>query len=313
MKYFIIGSFDEDKKNPLKRPGPLLLAWALSDLLAGKASVAREPLNSPLALLGLAGFAALLAIGVFEYSFRVARGRIAPSHWYALARWIGLAAFLIAALLLLCVGSIVLLANRVIPVTFPIFSAALGATFVWLNTKQWIADEQVRGDLGGTGEERAVQYDVFISYAHEPAENTAWVKRTIVDPLKALRRADGTGYKVFFDDTAIRVGRQWKSEIELALMGTRCFLPVYSDLYFKRPYCREEIEIADQLRIEGRLRMFPIARTVDHVPERYLRKLQYVDARARPDFINDLISQIEDSGVLPSLPKLSEQKHLSPR
>ena len=146
------------------------------------------------------------------------------------------------------------------------------------------------------GEERAVQYDVFVSYAHDPSENKAWVKSAIVAPLAALRHADGTPYRIFFDEAAIKVGRQWKTEIELALLGTRCFLPVYSERYFERPYCREEIEIADQLRIEGRLRMFPVARAVEGVPERYLRKVQYIDARANPEFMGELIAQIGADG-----------------
>jgi len=74
-------------------------------------------------------------------------------------------------------------------------------------------------------------------------------------------------------------------------------VPVYSERYFERPYCREEIEIADQLRIEGRLRMLPVARAVEGVPERYLRKVQYIDARANPKFMGELIAQIPDTGV----------------
>ena len=68
---------------------------------------------------------------------------------------------------------------------------------------------------------------------------------------------------------------------------------MYSERYFERPYCREEIEIADQLRIEGRLRMFPVARTVAGIPERYLRKVQYIDAGANPQFMADLIAQLQ--------------------
>jgi hypothetical protein len=297
LTYAIIGSFAEDSDNVLKRPGPLLLAWALSDLLAGKASVAREPLNHPAALLGLAALAALLAWAAFELAFRIVRGRIAPMRWNALARLLALAAFLLSAVILLFAGGIALLAGRVIPVAYPVACAALGAAFAWLGARRWVANEQVRRELTQSGEERAVQYDVFVSYAHDPAENKAWVKSAIVAPLAALRHADGTSYRIFFDEAAIKVGRQWKTEIELALLGTRCFVPVYSERYFERPYCREEIEIADQLRIEGRLRMFPVARAVEGVPERYLRKVQYLDTHANPEFMRELIAQITDTGA----------------
>jgi hypothetical protein len=141
---------------------------------------------------------------------------------------------------------------------------------------------------------------VFVSYAHDPAENRAWVKNAIVAPLAALRHADGAPYRIFFDEAAIKVGTRWKSEIELALLGTRCFVPVYSERYFERPYCREEMEIADQLRIEGRLSILPVARTVDGIPERYLRKAQYLDVNARPDFMDELIAQVTASGAAPA-------------
>jgi hypothetical protein len=140
-----------------------------------------------------------------------------------------------------------------------------------------------------------MQYDVFVSYAHDPPENKAWVKSAIVAPLEALRHADGKPYRIFFDEASINVGRQW-TEIELALLGTRCFVPVYSERYFERPYCLEEIEIADRLRIEGRLRMFPVARTREGVPARYLRKVQYIDVDAYPDFLAELILQLQRGG-----------------
>ena len=290
--YVIVGSLAADSDNVLDRPGPLLLAWALADLTAGKASVAREPLNHPVALLALAAFAGLLAVGAFALTFRVVRSRVAPSRWKPLVSWLGLAAFVFSAIALVCAGGIALLAGRVIPVAFPIACAALASVYGWLGGRRWIADEQVRREMAGTSEERATQYDVFVSYAHDPPENTAWVKSAIVAPLAALRHPDGRPYRIFFDEASINVGRQWKSQIELALLGTRCFLPVYSARYFERPYCREEMEIADQLRIEGRLRMFPVAREVTDVPERYLRKVQYLDARTNPAFVGELITQI---------------------
>ncbi len=293
--YAIVGSFAEDSDNILKRPGPLLLAWALSDLSAGRASVAREPLNDPLALAGLAALAALVCWGTFQLAFRATRMRVAPARWNALPRLLAPGAFVFSALVLLGAGSIVLLAGRVIPVAFPIACAALAAAFAWLGARDWIANEQVRRDLSGRAEQRVAQYDVFVSYAHDPPENKAWVKSEVVAPLAALKHADGTPYRIFFDETSIEAGRQWKREIELALLGTRSFVPVYSERYFERPYCREEIEIADQLRIEGRLRMFPVARTADGVPELYLRKVQYIDVRANPRFAEALVAQVAET------------------
>ena len=38
--------------------------------------------------------------------------------------------------------------------------------------------------------------------------------------------------------------------------------------------------------------MFPVARSVDTVPERYLRKLQYLDARGEQDVATVLCRQV---------------------
>lgn len=305
VTYAIIGSFKEDSDNLLERPGPLLVAWALSDLVAGKASVAREPLNHPLALFGMAALAALLAFAIFELSFRMARVKVPPPSWDTLTWVLPPTAFVLSALGVLGIGGIVLLSGRVIPVAFPLTCAALASAFAWFAAREWVADERLLLDLAAAREKRTVKYDVFISYCHEPPENKAWVKDSILAPLAALRRPDGKAYEIFFDERSIKVGRRWKREIELALLGTRCFVPVYSEAYFSRPYCEEELEIADQLRIEKRLQMFPVARTAAGISEIYLRKVQYIDAGANPEFISDLIARITDAVAPAGTPAVS--------
>ena len=48
-----------------------------------------------------------------------------------------------------------------------------------------------------------MQYDVFVSYAHQPPANTAWVKQHVHAPVLAATHADGTPLKVFFDEGSI--------------------------------------------------------------------------------------------------------------
>lgn len=38
-----------------------------------------------------------------------------------------------------------------------------------------------------------------------------------------------------------------------------------------------------------------LARAVEGVPERYLRKVQYIDARENPEFMGELIAQIANT------------------
>lgn len=289
----IVGSLAADSDNALARPGPVLLAWAMTDQLRGGQRVARRPLNHPAAAIGLAGAAALVALLTYRLAFRMLRVRVAPARWPRLAGALVPGALACAtALLLAGAGLVALDGGPVVPLAMPLAMAAVAAGWAWTTARDWMRDEQLRTELAAPGEERAIAHDVFVSYAHDPPEHQAWVREQIVAPLAALRHADGRPLRIFFDQTSIKVGRRWKAEIELALLGTRCFVPVYSDRYFERPYCREEIELADQLRIEGRLQMLPVARAVDPIPERYLRKLQYIDARGGQPIGPALCAQI---------------------
>ena len=299
----IVGSLQEDSDNLLKRPGPVLLAWAVTDLARAGQGAARRPLNHPLAALGLGALTVLATLVAYRLAFRVLRVRITPARWTLLAG--ALAPFALAAaaaLLLASAGLVALDGGPVVPLAMPLALGLFAVGWAVFGARRWIDDERLRAQLDVAREERAIAYDVFISYAHEPPEHKAWVKAQVLGPLAALRGPNGSPLRIFFDESAIKVGRQWKAEIELALLGTRCFIPVYSERYFDRPYCREEIEMADQLRIEGRLRMFPVAREVTAIPERYLRKLQYIDAHGDRPFAADLCEQVAASIMPPASP-----------
>jgi hypothetical protein len=288
--HVIVGSLKEDS-NFLGRPGPLLLAWALSDQMA-KTSTARQPINHPAALLGLSALAALCTAGVLALSFRMVRGKVVPSRWRRLASGLAVLAFMISSLLLLVIGGIVLLAEKVIPVGLPLACAALASGFMRRSALRWIDNERTRAALEHDREERAIQYDVFISYAHDPPENKAWVKQQVYKPIAALRHPNGEPLRVFFDESEIEVGDGWKKKIELSMLGSRFFIPVYSDIYFDRPYCRHEVEIGDHLRIEHRLTMLPVARTLRVVPERYSLIPQILNVQVHREWQTALLDRI---------------------
>ena len=302
----IVGSLQVDSDNLLQRPGPVLLAWAVTDLARSGQGAARRPLNNPLAALGLGALTVLATLAAYRLAFRVLRVRVTPARWTLLVG--ALAPFAVAAaaaLLLASAGLVALDGGPVVPLAMPLALGLFAVGWAWFAARRWIEDERLRTELAAASEERVVAFDVFISYAHEPPEHKAWVKAQVLGPLAALRGPNGKPLRIFFDESEIKVGRQWKAEIELALLGTRCFIPVYSERYFDRPYCREEIEMADQLRIEGRLRMFPVARDVKAIPERYLRKLQYIAAQGDRPFAADLCEQVAASIMPPATPQIS--------
>jgi hypothetical protein len=208
----------------------------------------------------------------------------------------------VAGAVLLALNAILIGGGRVAPTAFPLACAALASALATHSAFRWVDDADARQSLQRESEERAIDYDVFVSYAHDPPENKRWVKQEVMARLATLRHPDGRPYRVFFDESGISPGRRWKREIELALLGTRCFVPVFCSRYFERPYCREEIELADQLRIEGRLQFLPIAREPSGIPERYLRKVQYLDARDSGHFgeaFGALAESIVDAPMTP--------------
>jgi hypothetical protein len=81
-------------------------------------------------------------------------------------------------------------------------------------------------------------YDVFISYAHQ---EKGWVVEHVFHPFRDARLPDGKKLSVFFDTSSIRPGTAWESKLALAIDGSRFIVPVYSEAYFKQPYCRFEI------------------------------------------------------------------------
>ncbi|MEZ5728224.1 MAG: toll/interleukin-1 receptor domain-containing protein [Burkholderiaceae bacterium] len=279
--HVIVGDIASDRDNLLERPGPYVLGWAISDLLAGRMSVARAPVTSPLVVLATGLLAALVAAVGFQSLFHVLRLRFVADRWRGVAIVSGGLALSLVVILLAVLQALALAADRVLPVAL---AAALGILAVVIATRTalgWVADSSARHVAPDA--EKAAAYDVFISYAHDPAENARWVEENVYAPLAAMRDSSGRPYRIFFDRRSIEVGRKWKQDIELALLGTRCFVPVICDRYFARPYCREELELADQLRIEDRLYIVPVAREPAKLPERFRRKFQYLDASARDD------------------------------
>ncbi|MDQ6941419.1 MAG: toll/interleukin-1 receptor domain-containing protein, partial [Candidatus Eremiobacteraeota bacterium] len=134
-------------------------------------------------------------------------------------------------------------------------------------------------------------YDVFISYAHD---EFSWVYENVFVPFKDARRRDGQKLAIFFDTSSIRVGSGWQDKISLAIDGSRFVVPVYSDAYFRRPYCRYEIKRAHRKWIvagEGSRCVLPIMRgkpvilaTVDDI--------QAASIDERPNLVADIIAEI---------------------
>jgi hypothetical protein len=134
-------------------------------------------------------------------------------------------------------------------------------------------------------------YDVFVSYAREEG---AWVAENVYRPLAAARLPNGRGLSIFFDTSSIRVGTGWQDKISLAIDGSRFVVPVYSDIYFTKPYCRFEIRRAHRKWIalgEDSRCVLPVMRgkpkiyaTVDDI--------QALSIDDHPDLVQTIVDEI---------------------
>jgi hypothetical protein len=291
-KRVIVGSFAADRDNPLARPGPELLAWAVSDISAQGTSRGVAPLVHAGALAGVALLLAALTAAVYFLGYRLLRRASTPAALPARLHGVTLAALAAGLLAWALLWGVFYAQRLMLPAVLAWFSVLCAAFVCWRRAREAAAAAlyQAQADDAAT----AVQYDVFISYAHQPAQNTAWVKQQVHAPLAAARHADGTPFKVFFDEGSIRGGRDWKREIDLAIAGSRVFLPVYSARYFDSPQCRDELAFAEQRRSSGLLVVLPVTRIpMNDVPAIY-QKVQAMGEARVAEVIAEAVQRVRD-------------------
>ncbi|MEV6349497.1 toll/interleukin-1 receptor domain-containing protein [Actinoplanes sp. NPDC051851] len=102
------------------------------------------------------------------------------------------------------------------------------------------------------------KWDVFISYAREeslPANR-------LYDKLLGCSTADGRRPIVFLDTSrdGIAPGEKWTSSLAEALQESRCFVPLYSPLYFddRKTICKWELDEAFDLSMTAGLKIVPV-------------------------------------------------------
>ncbi len=291
-KRVIIGSFTEDRKNPLDRPGPELLAWAVSDLSAQGSGRGVAPLTHPAVLVGMPLSLALLTALTFFFGYRLARRVSTPAALPRRLTGVALTAVVAGLLAWVALWGVFYAQRMALPGTLAWISVLVAAVLCWRRAHDAAADALY--DARAAEEAAPVEYDVFVSYAHQPPENTTWVKQHIHAPLLAATHADGTPFKVFFDEGSIRGGRDWKREIDRAIAGSRVFLPVYTSRYFESPQCRDELAFAEQRRSSGLLTMLPLTRMpMDAVPAIY-QKVQATDAEKVEDLLAAVARAVEE-------------------
>ena len=272
--------------------GPELLVWSLSDLLQGRASKMQRPVNNPYWVLVAALCTAGLAFVGYLLGVRLV-GRVwSPTHLIR-RLWLISLGTLLMVILLLAVGEWLLVQlGWILPPAFPVLAGLITIGVCHTHSRGNLAEILTAITHRATDNALKSEVDVFISYSHAP-ENAAWVEREIVEPLRAMTLTNGRKLRLFFDKSSITIGQDWFRRINLSILGSRCFLCVWSDDYLERDYCRWELDYAFPRAARRDFLFLPVAYLSNNAQPgsayaQYLQARQFVDASSRKDWIEEI-------------------------
>ena len=288
-KTVIVGSlaFDRHKAaNGLS--GPVLVAWAISDLLYSSAS-AQPPaiLSQPWVLILMTVGFGLLTVVLFIVQFRLYH-RLHGRLWFLFCSSVSGSLLLLAAI----VAGLRVTGTIYPQVTLVVIAIFLSAGFSWHYYRKYLFQRSYLRDLNVAPDHDRNEYDIFISYSHTPAENIMWVENNLVEPLRNIIKIDGSPLRVFFDKDRIHVGNAWFRKLAQCIEGSRYFIAVYDNNYFGKDFCYYEMENAAIKRVSKRDFILAVEREVPNKIPVEFKNIHYI--KVSTDFINDLIKQMPD-------------------
>lgn len=286
IEYLIVGSPRIDVEEVSGRPGPEILSWALLDQVRTEAEGPPERIvNQPSLLLLLTVAFSAVAAGIFYAIFHFRpRWRSKPLRLTLIS--------LCTCIVLLAgiVTSIAATGYTYTQLTLIVAGMFLSLALCWHYSAQWLIRALMTNevDLGPVDDE----YDVFISYSRTE-ENAQWVVRNVFEPLTRVRTTSGRPLRIFFDQRTIRPGTDWYVSLAKGINGCRVFVPIYSQDYFEKKFCRFEIKKAfirrDGSQDEGLIH--PLARPGVSVPIEFSH-VHFQDISKDFDFLQDLIAHV---------------------
>lgn len=275
-KILIIGSLEEDYLDTWDKTGTHLLAWALFDQLHAN-TLAKQPLNKPMVILGLILFFALFTALIFALLFKyVKKLQTKPLV-------IAMLSFVVSITFLWGVGAAILSMGNVIPVGLSIMGILLTSILSWRFAHKFL----VTGIAPGSE-----KYDVFISYSHG---NSDWVVKNIFEPLEDFRKPDGDKLKIFFDTKSIGIGEAFTSKYMWGIVDSKVFIPIISEEYYGKNHCRNEMDLAYKRSVEKLLDILPIVFSYESVPEIYTH-INFLDITVNPNFMEAVQKTLNEMG-----------------
>ncbi len=272
--------------------GPELLVWSLSDLLQGRASKMRQPVNNPMWVLVAALCTAGVSFVFYLLGMRLAGRLLSPTRLIQRLWVLNLSTLLITLLLVAGGEWLLVQLGWILPPAFPLIAGLITIGICHMHSRNDLAEILTAITRRATDNALKAEVDVFISYSHAP-ENAAWVEREIVEPLRSMTLTNGRKLRLFFDKSNITIGQDWFSRINLSILGSRSFLCVWSEDYLERDYCRWELDYAFPRAARHDFLFLPVAHLSNNAqPDaayaQYLQARQYVDASSREDWIEEI-------------------------
>jgi len=286
----VVGSLERDISPYRERSGPELLAWALMARVKGVDQQDLRIANNPWLLVALLVVLSALAAGTFTLLYRRVRFFNRKPSLAVLVAF-----SLVCILLAMLVWGIYGLGVIYAQITLVLFGIGIAVLLARRRARELDLCNALENDLRNGVLGAIESYDVFISYSHDP-ENMRWVEDRLYRPLLAVRKADGSPLRVFFDKDSIKTGMAWYQKLAHAIEGSHWFVAIYSNDYLKKPYCLRELHWAAIK--EGRLPGFilPLSRggwTESEWPLE-VRHIQYLDVTAAPELISDVIERLSN-------------------
>ncbi|WP_339708426.1 TIR domain-containing protein [uncultured Kriegella sp.] len=272
-KILIIGSLTADRIAKINKTGTHLVAWALMDQINNN-TLAKQPLTQPYVYIGLVLFFAIFTALLFALFFKYLK------KLQTKPLIIAVLSFLTSAALLLCVGAAILSFGQVIPMGLPLITILLSAVLSWRFAYKFLVTGIAEG---------AQKYDVFISYSRG---NSDWVIKNVYEPLTAFRKPNGDKLNIFFDRDSIGIGEAFTAKYMWAIVDSQVFIPVFSEEYYGKNHCSNEMDLAYKRSVEKLITILPVAFSYESVPQIYTH-INFLDITVNPNFIKDIEKALE--------------------
>ncbi len=288
----VVGDMANDRvniDNKRQIPGTYIVTWALSNLLDSNTGL-KLPIESLYLIIGQILFFSFISVLIYALLFKyVKRLQTKPAV-------IAFISFAVTALIFFSYFRVVFSFNYVIPASHTIVATCVACILSYRFAHKFLVTGVAEGSQ---------KYDVFISYSRSQSD---WVDKYVYAPLAAYTKPNGEKLKIFYDKKSIGIGEMFTTKYMWAIVDTKYFIPIFSDDYYLKNHCRNEMDCAVKREIEKLLSIQAIALSFKAVPEAF-NCINFIDVTKTPGFIQVIEAELSKQfAVAPSRSLIIEDK-----